>query len=198
MTQVEDSPEVKDALAQIATQLEKECKDMKIPGLSAAIVYDQATIWADNYGYTNQEQKSPVTSQTLYAVGSISKPVTATLMMHLRDAGKLRLDDSLDKHLPGFKIKSQFSNIRPPTLRQIAAHVSGLPSEAPLDYRETWNWPPIEEILESIKDIELLAPPQTEFHYSNLGYALLGHAMERISGKPYAEYVKESIFQPWA
>ena len=83
LTQVEDSAEVKDALAQIATQLKKEWKDKKIPGLSAAIVYDQSTIWADSYGYANQEQESPATSQTLYSVASITKPVTATLMMHL-------------------------------------------------------------------------------------------------------------------
>ncbi len=139
MTQVEDSLDVKDALAQIATQLEKEWKDKKIPGLSAAIIYDQSTIWADSYGYANQEQEFPATSQTLYSVASITKPVTATLMMHLRDAGKLQLDDPLEKHLPGFKVKSRLSNIRPPTLRQVAAHVSGLPAEAPLDYRETWN-----------------------------------------------------------
>ena len=196
LTQVEDSAEVKDALAQIATQLKKEWKDKKIPGLSAAIIYDQSTIWADSYGYANQEQESPATSQTLYSVASITKPVTATLMMHLRDAGKLQLDDPLEKHLPGFKVKSRLSNIRPPTLRQVAAHVSGLPAEAPLDYRETWNWPSIEEVLESIKDLELIAPPQTKLQYSNLGYALLGHVLERISGRSYAEYVKECIFQP--
>jgi len=196
MTKVEDSAGVKDALAQIATHLKKEWTDKKIPCLSAAIVYDQSTIWTDSYGYANLEQEYPATSQTLYAVGSITKLVTATQLMHLRDARKLQLDDPLEKHLPGFKVKSKLSNIRPPTLRQVAAHVSGLPSEAPLDYRETWNWPQIEEVLESIKDIELIAPPQTKLQYSNLGYALLGHAMEHISGLPYAEYVKEYILQP--
>ena len=83
LTQVEDSAEVKDALAQIATQLKKEWKDKKIPGLSAAIVYDQYSFWADSYDYANQDQESPATSQTLYSVASITKPVTATLMMHL-------------------------------------------------------------------------------------------------------------------
>ena len=196
MEQFDDSLNIKDALTQIATQLEKTWNDKKIPCLSAAIVYDQSTIWADSYGHTNQEQETLATSQTLYAVGSITKSVTATLMMHLRDAGKLQLDDPLNKYLPDFNVRSQFSNNWQPTLRQVLAHVSGLPSEAPLEYRKTLNWPPIEEVLGSIQDIELIAAPQTKFQYSNLGYALLGHIIERISGLSYAEYVKECIFEP--
>ena len=196
MVQFDDSLDIKDTLARIATQLEKTWKDKKIPCLSAAIVYDQSTIWTDSYGNENLKQETPATSQTLYAVGSITKSITATAMMNLRDAGKLQLDDPLNKYLPDFKVRSQLRNNRQPTLRQVLAHVSGLPSEAPLEYRETLNWPPIEEILGSIQDIELIAAPQTKFQYSNLGYALLGHIIENISGQSYAEYVNSCIFEP--
>ena len=191
-----DSKEMDDALAQIATLLEKKVEAMKITGLSVAIVHDQDITWTEHYGYANREKKYPANSETRYATASISKPFTATLLMHFHDKGKLRIDDPLEKYLPDLKFKGPFDDTRPPTIRQIAAHVSGLPTEAPLDYRKTYIWPGIDEILESIKDLELIAPPQTKFQYSNLGYALLGYLIEHIGGKPFKELATEIILDP--
>ena len=66
-------------------------------------------------------------------VGSITKVFTTTMMMQLRDAGRLQLDDPVEKHLPGFTIQSPFPGARPITLRQLASHTAGLPVEAPLE-----------------------------------------------------------------
>jgi CubicO group peptidase (beta-lactamase class C family) len=185
-----------DAFAQIGKLLEKEVALRKITGLSATIIHDQDIVWSQHYGHANREQGFLANSKTRYGTASITKCFTATLLMHLRDQGKLRTDDTLEDYISGLKFHGPFADTRQPTIRQIAAHVSGLPAEAPLDYRETFIWPSTEEILESIKGLVLMAPPQTEFRYSNLGYALLGHLIEQVSGKSYEEMVTEVLLEP--
>src|SRR5204863_5112408 len=83
--------------------------------------------------------------------GSVTKLFTALMLMQLRDAGKLNLDDPIEKYLPEFKIKSRFPDARPATFRQVAAHYSGLPIEPPMahEYQVTEKFPPVEEQLKS-------------------------------------------------
>lgn len=186
------------ALALLAARFEALRQEKRIPGMSAAIIYDDQLIWSNGFGYADIEKKIPASPKTVYHIGSITKSFTATMLMQLRDAGKLQLDDAIEKYLPEFKIKSKFSDSRPITFRQIASHMAGLPCEAPLDYWKTMKGPPIKAILESLKNTELIFPPMAKFKYSNLGYAILGHALEIIANQPYEEYIVEHILQPLA
>lgn len=185
-----------EALDKVDRFLENWLVEQNLPGGSAAIIFDQEVIWSKGFGYADLEKKTPSTPQTLYRVGSITKLFTATMLMQLRDAGKLQLDDPIEKYLPTFKLKSKFANTRPPTFREVVAHMGGIPREAPLDYWYTQKFPTIEEIMASLDQTELTFPPMTEFKYSNLGIAVLGHALETIAGQPYREYVKEHVLQP--
>ncbi len=170
--------------------------EQNIPGLSVAVVFDQEMVWAKGFGLADMEKKIPAGSKTIYRIASITKLFTATMLMQLRDKDKLQLDDPLIEYIPGFKIKSPFKGTRPITLRQIASHSSGLPREAPLDYMKTLEFPAIEEILESLKEAELIFKPLTEFKYSNVGISLLGYALESISNQSYREYITENILNP--
>jgi len=192
----EKDSKVKAALARIDARIERECQSNEFPGLSVAVVHDQETIWTRSFGYADVEREIPTSPQTVFKIGSVTKLFTATMLMQLRDAGKLQLDDPIEKYLPAFKVKSRFSDPRPPTFRQVAAHVSGLPAEAPLDYFMTSKFPTIKEILESLKNTEMVAPPLAKFQYSNLGYAIMGHALELIANQAYTQYITENILQP--
>jgi CubicO group peptidase (beta-lactamase class C family) len=191
-------PDVPAAVAQVDEQLDKACANLKIAGMSVAVVRDQYVLLAKGYGYADLENKIAADPRTVYRLGSITKVFTATMLMQLRDAGKLQLDDPVEKYLSEFKVKSRFPDARPITFRQVAAHYSGLPTEAPLPYtyRRVTKFPTAEELLASLKGTELAVPPMTEFRYSNLGYNILGLALERVAGQPYAGYVQQHILTP--
>src|SRR6184192_3943803 len=99
------------------------------PGLSIGVVYDQELIWAKGYGYADLERRVPTTPSTIYRIASISKLFTATAIMQLRDAGKLRLDDPVSERLPWFSIKKTYDGGPPITIRHLITHTSGLPRE---------------------------------------------------------------------
>jgi CubicO group peptidase (beta-lactamase class C family) len=177
-------------------QLRSEVGEGKMPGLSAAVVVDQEVLWSGGFGFANLERRIPATSDTVYRVASITKLFMATALMHLRDAGRLRLDDPLTQYVPEFRPVCPFDDCPPVTLRHLVSHTAGLPREAPLDHWLTLRSTTVEEVLESLREAELLNPPLTELHYSNLGFILLGLAMERASGRPYQQYIADEILRP--
>jgi CubicO group peptidase (beta-lactamase class C family) len=190
------APEIAAALALVETQLTAEQVDRKIPGLSAGVVYGGELIWQRGFGYADLEKQIPAGERSVYRVASITKLFTATILMQLRDAGKLQLDDPIEKYLPAFKLKSPFPDARPPTFRQVAAHAAGLPREGDHDGWRSMNMPSVEALLGLLHQAETCFPTMTEPKYSNLGIALMGHALSLIAGRPYVDYVAESILRP--
>jgi CubicO group peptidase (beta-lactamase class C family) len=190
------TPEIQAAIALVEAQLERELRTRKIPGLSAGIVYEQALIWQHGYGYSNLEKQILADERTVYRVASITKLFTSTMMMLLRDGGKVNLDDPVEKYLPEFKIKSSFADARPPTFRQIASHAAGLPREGEQQGWRDGDMPTIETLIASLAKSEMRLPTMTEPKYSNLGIAILGYALSKIAGQPYDTFVKERILQP--
>jgi D-alanyl-D-alanine carboxypeptidase len=193
---IAENPEARAVLALIEKTWEEEFKDKKMPGLSVGIVHDQALIWEKSFGYANVERKARADSNTLYGIASVTKPFAATALMQLRDAGKLSLDDPIEKYLPEFKVKSRFEDTRPMTFRQVVSHYEGLPSEPPLDHWASLRFPTYEDILNGLGRMEAILPIQTEIHYSNTGIAMMALAMERISGQPFREYMKDHVLRP--
>ena len=191
---IKDDPEVKAALALVEARLSAFWQEKKIVGLSAAVIYDQEIIWTTSFGYADLEEKIPTTPQTIYRIHSISKPFTATMLMQLRDQGKLQLDDPLVKYVPEFQLKSRFGDLPPVTLRQLASHTAGVPGYPPPPTADD-GWT-IETTLTALKDAEMSFPPLTEFKYSDLGYALLGHALSQVAGQPYEDHIQEHILKP--
>jgi CubicO group peptidase (beta-lactamase class C family) len=189
-------PEIGAALALVDARLATEREDRKIPGLSAGVVYDQDLIWHKGYGNANRDKLIPANENTIYRVASITKLFTATMLMQLRDAGKVSLDDPIEKHLPEFKIKSEFSDARPATFRQVASHGSGLPREGAHQGWRSTTMPAIEDLLADLAQLDMRLPVMTEPKYSNLGIAIMGHALSRVAGQRYDDYVRENILQP--
>src|SRR5215216_6716153 len=193
-----NDPEIRAVLAEIESGIEKGRQEKKIAGLSVAIVYDQDVLLSKGFGYADVDKKVPADPTTVYRVGSVTKVFTALMLMQLRDAGKLNLDDPIEKYLPEFKIKSRFPDARPATFRQVAAHYSGLPREPPMlhEYQATDEFPSVEDQLKSLKNSEMMLPAMTMYSYSNLGYNIMGLALSRVAKQPYDQYVTDHILKP--
>ena len=104
-TRLADDPRVSDAVQAWMEWVEYQAAVNNIPGVSLGIVHDQELIASDAFGFSNLQKRQLATSDTLYSICSISKLFTSVAVLQQRDAGKLRLDDAVAKHLPWFNIK---------------------------------------------------------------------------------------------
>ncbi|QLQ36804.1 serine hydrolase domain-containing protein [Micromonospora robiginosa] len=124
-----------------------------------------------------------------YRIGSITKTMTAVLVMQHRDAGRLALDDPLDKHLPGTPVGAL-------TVRQLLGHASGLQREPDGEWWERAAGRDLDTLLAGLTPDKIAYPPHRLYHYSNLAYGLLGAALERIAGAPWADLLTERLLAP--
>lgn len=167
-----------------------------LPGMSLGIVYDQALVYARGFGYSDLEKQTPATPQTIYRIASITKTFTATALMQLRDAGKLRLDDPVVQYLPWFKIQNRHPGAPAITIRHLITHTSGLPREAAFPYWTDHKFPSREEMIAALANQETIYAPETEYKYSNLALALAGEVVAAASGMAYDQYVEKNILAP--
>ncbi len=179
----------------ISWLVRKEMKRNDVTGLSVALVDDQRVVWAEGFGFADLANQRSATPETIYRVGSISKLFTATAAMQLVEQGKLDIDLPLQRYLPDFSASSRFPEAGPVTPRSIMTHHSGLPSDY-LKGMWTRQPQPYEGLVELLGDEYVANPPEYVFSYSNLGVTLLGHALEKLSGRDFCANMKESVLLP--
>lgn len=193
-----DDPKVKEAVALAGVWLDAQRAYEQIPAISAAIVLDQQVVWSAGLGDAELQRKMPATPSTIYSICSISKLFTSIGIMQLRDAGKLRLDDPVDRHLPWLKIRRNHPEGGDITIEGLLTHASGLPREADFPYWSgpDYSFPTREQLIERLVSQETLYPAETYWQYSNLGLTLAGEIVAAASGMPYASYVQQKILKP--
>ncbi len=189
-------PQVADALAAFDVVVEKIAREREQPGLSVGLVYGDRLIWAKGYGWANLAQKTPATPATAYRIASITKLFTATAILQLRDAGKLRLDDPVARHLPWFAPKDSFADDPPITIRNLMTHTSGLMRELDMTYWDDGVFPDHETLVRMVNEAWTVQPREMELKYSNVAVALEGEIVAAVSGEPWADYVKAHILDP--
>ena len=174
----------------VPMQLERE----NIAGAVVLVVKDGAIFFAKGYGYSDVDKKTPVTvDATLFRPGSISKLFTWTAVMQLAEQGKLDLDRDVNEYLD-FKIPAKFG--KPITLRNIMTHTTGFEEQVKDLINE--EGAPIAMLKQHLSEHipERIFPPGTTPAYSNYGASLAGYIVERVSGRPFNDYVAENIFKP--
>ncbi len=165
----------------------------------AALVAQQGQILLrKGYGFADVAQRVPFTPRTPQPIASISKMFTAQAALELRDAGALTLDDSICEHLPDCP-----SAWRPVTVAHLIHHRSGIPDyESRLElgssaYLDLMSQPAASAvILADAKQRALDFPPGEQFRYSNTGYVVLSYIVERVSGRPFAAFLREHVLVP--
>ncbi|MBI3667281.1 MAG: beta-lactamase family protein [Acidobacteria bacterium] len=163
-----------------------------VPGASVIVIRKALIVYARAYGFANLEEHTRASTRTNYRLASLTKQFTAMAVMMLAKDGKLHFDDRLTDALPGFPAYG--SRIR---IRHLLNHTSGL-----------WDYEDLipEGQKEQLKDRDALElvkakgatyfEPGSRFKYSNTGYATLALVVETASGRPFARFLKERIFQP--
>ncbi|MEU7002630.1 serine hydrolase domain-containing protein [Nonomuraea sp. NPDC046570] len=167
-------------------RLAVEQAESRVPSLSAAVVRDGRMVW---YGGRGQVDGGAPTPETQYRLGSITKSMVAVVVMRLRDEGALSLLDPVGKHLQG----TPFGEA---TIAQLLSHTAGLTAEPPTAWWERTPGVPAEEL------IGLLGPETSRhrqgrmFHYSNLGYAMLGEIVARHRGTDWLQALQSEVLAP--
>jgi len=183
---------IDDALLESIEELVAETAESKsIPGLSLSVrVGDVVTVF--NYGYANLEHHIPVTKDSIFEIGSISKTITAVGILQLRERGLIDLDDTIETFFPDFPSADEI------TVRDLLQHSSGIRELT--DIEEFKNnmrrdWSP-QELIEITSEFELDFAPGTSARYSNINFILLGLIIEELSGIQYEEYIADNILAP--
>ena len=166
------------------------------PGIGAAVVLDGEPAWSAGFGMADLEDSAPATSSTLFRLGSISKPITATAILQLWERGKLDLDAPVQKYCPAFPRKEW-----PITSRELLGHLGGIRHYDPdgkgdIPEDSARHFSSMEESLHIFAADPLVDKPGTKFHYSTYGYTLLGCVLEGAASQKYVDYVRENIFKP--
>jgi CubicO group peptidase (beta-lactamase class C family) len=143
-----------------------------VPAVSAGVVRDGSLLWSAHVGSARLDPMKAPTDDTQYMIGSITKTFTAVLVMALRDAGRISLDDPLERYLP----QTRHGSV---TIRSMLAHASGLQREPVGRIWENLEPPDSQRLLRELEDAEQVLPAHFAFHYSNLAFALLGQIVER-------------------
>ena len=160
----------------------------RLPSIAAAVVRDGEIVWKRAIGLADVSNETEATPDTQYRIGSITKTFTAAAIMHLRDEGKLELDDPLDRHVAGAG--------RSPTIRSMLAHLSGLQREFAGDGWATLDFSAPAGLAATLAEAEEVLGRGERWHYSNLAFSVLGEVVETLSGRPWATVIRERILDP--
>ena len=166
-----------------------------LPGIAVGVVYNQQLVWATGYGFADIKNKLPMTPQTKFRMASHSKMFAAIAIMQLREEGKLRLDDPVQKYLPWFTAKPAGDDDGVITVEQLLSHVSGLQREVG-DHWSTNEFPTEAEIKTLYSSRQAAFAPNVRWKYSNLAFAITGLLVEQITGQKWADYVEQNMFKP--
>ena len=168
----------------------------KVAGFSIAVLQDRDTLYAKGFGYSNLENKTPVTTETIFPMASISKLVTSVASMKLVEEGKLSLENILFEILPDFPRSEQAKKIK---IKHLLSHTSGLADYAAYGdslFLSTNLVLKKQDYYHFFENNELLFEPGTRFSYSNSGFVLMGFVIEQLSGMSYEDFIEQNISQP--
>lgn len=177
--------------ASVDEYVKTEMKNRNIPGLSLAVIKDGKIIKESAYGLASVELNVPATVNTVYPIASTTKPFTSTAVMTLVDAGKLKLDDTLQTLLPDVPEKW-----RGVTVKQMLTHISGLPDVAVQPGRGDLIADTREEAMKKLAEMPLQFKPGERWSYDQTNYVLLGMIIEKLSGVSFEEYIRQHFFVP--
>jgi CubicO group peptidase (beta-lactamase class C family) len=176
-------------------RIEEHMRAGHVPGLALAIILDGQVSYARGFGVTSVEDGGlPVTPETLFRIGSITKSMTATMIMRLVEAGRLDLDRPVAEYVPWLAF-SQAGLAKRITLRLLLSHSAGLPtSHTPFGRRDASG---LEEyVRDDVPHYQFIAPPGKLYAYSNPGIRISGYIAEAVTGRPYTTLMQELVFDP--
>ncbi|MGE5114476.1 MAG: serine hydrolase domain-containing protein [Acidobacteriaceae bacterium] len=175
----------------IAYDLDPKGTRIKPSGFSIAVAVNGKVMWAQGFGYADLEQKVPVTSDTKFRIGSVSKPLTAAAVALLSQQGKLDVDAPVQHYVPTFPDKGVAI-----TTREVGGHLAGFRHYKDGEFETCAHYENVVDSLDIFKNDPLIAPPGTKFSYSSYGFNLISAVVRGASDKGFRDYMHENVFMP--
>ena len=193
------SPLDKQLVAKLDAFVTEEFAKDGVGGATVAIVKGNAVAWAKGYGLADIEARTPASADTVYRIGSITKPFTAVMLLQLVERGTVAMTDPVEKYLPEInRVRNRPEGAPPVTLLQLATMTSGLGREP--DDLDTFMVGPVDRwdqvMIEALAKTKYDHAPGTRYQYSNIGYAALGGALSRAAKRPFVDYIRDAVLKP--
>jgi CubicO group peptidase (beta-lactamase class C family) len=163
------------------------------PSVAVAVVHGGKLVWAEGFGFADLERNRPATSDSVYILASISKPITATGVMMLADQGRLDLDAPANAYLPGSKVRAYRGSAEDITLRRLASHMAGFPTHWNF-YYEGVELPSRDESIRRYGFADRV--PGSAYNYSNFGYGVLDYIVGLVARKPWGTFMEKELYDP--
>jgi CubicO group peptidase (beta-lactamase class C family) len=178
--------------AQLDSIITQAVTEKRMVGLSAGVMQNGRVVLTKGYGVRDLSTRAPVTSQTMFAVGSVTKQFTCALALMLAEQGKLSFSDPVAKWYPNL------TRARDITLLDVGGHLSGYRDYYPLDFvdQEMQKAATPDDIIGRYATRPLDFEPRSRYSYSNTGFLILGRVVERVAGMPFAQLLAQHIFTP--
>ncbi len=175
--------------------VERARQEFDVPGIAVAIVKDGNIVLAKGYGVRRQNEAAPVTAQSLFRIASNTKAFTTAALAMMVDEGKIRWDDPVTEHMPGFQLYDPYVT-REMTIRDLLTHRSGLG----LGAGDLMFFPPgdlgRDEIVRRLRFIKPATSFRSAYAYDNLLYIVAGQLIPAVTGKSWDDFVRDRIFIP--
>ena len=187
-----DYAPVRDAVSQL---IRKEMSRNDVTGLSIALVDDQKVVWAQGFGYADEKKEISATPETVYRIGTLTNLFTVAAALQLAEQSALDLDQPVQRYLPEFTIRSRSLSAGLIPVRSLMTHHSGLPANL---LKGMWSSKPgpFTDVVRLIKEEYAPYPPGYLFSQSAVNMSLVGHVVERTSGRAYTAFMEDSLLQP--
>ncbi|MDQ3172400.1 MAG: beta-lactamase family protein [Acidobacteriota bacterium] len=182
--------------------IEERMKHYKVPGLSVAVINNHKIDWARSYGVTDIEIGEPVTTETLFQAGSISKPVAAMVALKKVEQGKLTLDENINNKLTSWKLPdNEFTAKKKVTLANLLSHTGGLTVHGFPGYAINEKIPTLQQVLDGAEPantapVRVDMEPGTKFRYSGGGTTIAQLAIMDIEKKPFPQIASDTVLKP--
>jgi len=179
----------------IKTELDKH----HLPGAGVALVSRGELLWCGGFGNAEIASKKPITCDTEFRVGSISKSFVALALLKLQEEGKINLEARLHDVAPEIPVQNSWESTHPVRIVNLLEHTAGFDDmEAAEVYnvRDPYDYPLL-EVFKRFQEPQIARwPPDTRMSYSNPGYGVAGYLIEKITSEPYDIYIRETFLQP--
>jgi CubicO group peptidase (beta-lactamase class C family) len=176
-------------------QIQQSMRERGIPSLAIAVSQGDTILWEEGVGWADREQHILATPHTLYSLGSLSKPITATALMRLCERQQIDLETPINNYLGINTLQAWCGKSEDATVRRVANHTAGLPLHYQFFYDdEPERPPPIDITLQRYG--QLVTQPGERFLYSNMGYGLFSHIIASLSHTSFADFLRDEIFLP--
>ncbi|MEK7397182.1 MAG: serine hydrolase domain-containing protein [Candidatus Poribacteria bacterium] len=184
-----------DRFSNVRELIKNKLVENGIASVAVAVAQGDKIIWEEGFGWANREKMIASNSNIMYSLASISKPITATAVMILKERGLIDLDRPVNEYLGDAKLTAWIGKAEDVTVRRIANHTSGLAVHCHFFYEdENYPKPPMDETIRRYGNIVTI--PGERYQYCNLGYGILDYIISRLSGKSYIDFMREEVFLP--